>query len=51
MGFSYLSTSDEAVNSDLVDLAQYRYVDVILGKERATIYGNKSVTFEYLAVA
>ena len=50
MGFSYLSTSDEAVNSDLVDLAQYRYVDVILGKERATIYGNDSTRYDFEAL-
>ena len=50
MGYSYLSTSDEAVNSGITHLSHYRYVDVIMGKERATIFGNDSSHYDFEAL-
>ena len=39
LGFSYLSASDEAAWDKTIDLTDYTLVDVILGKERASILG------------
>ena len=50
IGYSYLSTSDEAVNNGTTRLGNYRYVDVILGKERATILGNDSSRYDFEAL-
>lgn len=50
IGFSYLSTSDEAVSNGTTNLGNYRYVDVILGKERATIFGNDSSRYDFEAL-
>lgn len=50
IGYSYLSTSDEAVNNGTTRLSNYRYVDVILGKERATILGNDSSRYDFEAL-
>ena len=50
MGYSYLSTSDEAVCNGITHLNHYRYVDVILGKERATILGNDSSHYDFEAL-
>jgi hypothetical protein len=35
-GTSFVSSSDEAVTDSIVDLANYRFVDLILGKEKET---------------
>ncbi|MFH0991808.1 MAG: N-acetylmuramoyl-L-alanine amidase [bacterium] len=35
-GLSFVSASDEAVMDSLVDMKQYRFVDLILGKEKKT---------------
>lgn len=50
LGYSFLSTSDEAVMNKTVELAQYPYVDVILGKECATIFGNDSTNYDFEAM-
>lgn len=50
LGYSYLSTSDEAVSNGTTNLGHYRYVDVILGKERATIFGNDSSRYDFEAI-
>ena len=50
LGYSFLSASDEAVSNLCIDLNEYRYVDVILGKERATILGNDSSRYDFEAL-
>ena len=50
LGYSYLSTSDEAVNDGTCRLSLYPIVDVILGKERATIFGNDSSRYDFEAL-
>ncbi len=47
MGHSYLSASDEAVTAHSIDLQNYPYVDIILGKERATPLGNDSTHYDF----
>ncbi|NDW12514.1 xanthan lyase [Bacteroides sp. 214] len=42
-GYSFTSCSDEAVEQSLVDLKQYKIVDLILGKERQTKMGRGGV--------
>ena len=37
-GYSFASCSDEAVMDSLVDLREYRFVDLILGEERSTYW-------------
>ncbi|MFA6871406.1 MAG: xanthan lyase [Bacteroidaceae bacterium] len=36
-GYSYVSCSDESVEDGMVSLAPYRFVDLILGKEKETV--------------
>lgn len=50
LGYSFLSTSDEAVCNHTVNLNDYPYVDLILGKERATIFGNDSSRYDFEAL-
>ncbi len=50
LGYSFLSVSDEAVCNEVVKLSQYPYVDVILGKERASIFGNDSTHYDFEAL-
>lgn len=50
LGYSFLSTSDEALYNCNAPLSPYRYVDVILGKERATIWGNDSSRYDFEAL-
>lgn len=47
LGYSFLSTSDEAVTDGIVTLDYYPYVDVIMGKERTTIFGNDSSRIDF----
>lgn len=50
LGYSFLSASDEAIEDLCVPLTAYPYVDVILGKERATILGNDSSKYDFEAL-
>jgi hypothetical protein len=43
-GYSFVSVSDESVMDSLVDLNQYRYVDLILGEEKETSEPKKDIT-------
>lgn len=47
LGYSFLSTSDEALTQSTIDRNTFPYVDVILGKERAVIFGNDSSRYDY----
>ena len=47
LGYSFLSVSDEAVTDGIVNLNYYPYVDVIMGKERTTIFGNDSTRNDF----
>lgn len=47
LGYSFLSASDEAVTDGIVNLNYYPYVDVIMGKERTTIFGNDSTRNDF----
>lgn len=47
LGYSFLSASDEAVSDLSIELSSYPYVDVIMGKERATIFGNDSTLYDF----
>lgn len=47
LGYSFLSASDEAVADGIVKLDYYPYVDVIMGKERTTIFGNDSTRLDF----
>lgn len=51
LGYSYLSCSDEAVEHDACNLSLYPFVDVILGKERASILGNDSTRCDFEALS
>lgn len=50
LGYSFLSASDEAVEDFDIALSDYPYLDVILGKERATILGNDSTQYHFEAL-
>lgn len=43
-GYSFVSCSDEVVEEGMTDLKEYRYVDLILGKECQTKMGRGGVT-------
>ena len=47
LGYSFLSTSDEAISNIKIDHKAYPYVDVILGKERSVIFGNDSSRYDF----
>lgn len=42
-GYSFVSCSDEAVEDSIVDLNDYKHVDLILGKERQTKMGRGGI--------
>ena len=50
LGYSFLSASDEAVSDSCINLSCYPYLDVIMGKERATIYGCDSTRYDFEAL-
>lgn len=50
LGYSFLSASDEAVSDLCIELTEYPYIDIILGKERATALGNDSAHYDYEAL-
>lgn len=43
-GYSFVSVSDESVMDSLINLNQYRYVDLILGEEKETSEPRQNVT-------
>ncbi len=47
LGYSFLSASEEALCSKIIDPRQYPYIDIIFGKERATILGNDSTHYDF----
>lgn len=48
-GYSFVSTSDEAVAEQLVDLGRYRLADLILGKEKQVSMGRGTSGYAFKA--
>lgn len=46
-GYSFVSTSDEAVAEGLTDLTRYRLADLILGKEKQVTLGNDTSRYDF----
>lgn len=53
LGYSFVSASNEAVESGQVDLKKYKVVDLILGKQRRSVLGHNEnrVDFEAFSPA
>jgi hypothetical protein len=49
MGYSFCSTSASALKSGRLDLDDYFYLDVILGKQRATLMGRGTSGYQFKA--
>lgn len=47
LGYSFLSSSDEAIINGSVRLDYYPYADIILGKQRSVILGNDSTRYDF----
>lgn len=46
-GYSFVSCSRDAVESRIVDIANYAIVDLILGEQKETLWGNDSSSCKY----